>query len=165
MDARIVLIDPKYPHNIGAAIRAASCFGASQVIWSGERSKKEIEAAKRIPREERMKGYKEVELLWNNYPLADSNPENTVCIELLPGTVPLTEFVHPDNATYVFGPEDGSVPKGIRTRCKHFVHIPSHHCLNLSASVYVVLYDRMIKSGYTLELLETRGAMQFLLEN
>jgi tRNA C32,U32 (ribose-2'-O)-methylase TrmJ len=26
----IVMIDPKYPHNVGAALRAASCFGIAQ---------------------------------------------------------------------------------------------------------------------------------------
>jgi tRNA(Leu) C34 or U34 (ribose-2'-O)-methylase TrmL len=45
----------------------------------------------------------------------------------------------------VFGPEDGHVPKGIRTACHRFVTIPSHGCLNLAAAVNVVLYDRMAK--------------------
>jgi tRNA(Leu) C34 or U34 (ribose-2'-O)-methylase TrmL len=27
----VVMIDPKFPHNVGAAIRAASCWGVRQV--------------------------------------------------------------------------------------------------------------------------------------
>jgi len=142
----IVLIDPRFPHNIGAAVRAASCFGAGRVIWSGTRAKDLIDAAKRIPREERMKGYREVEVKWSNRPLDGTKPAETVCVEILPGTVPLPYFMHPLNATYVFGPEDGSVPKGIRELCGHFIQIPSYHCLNLAACVYIVLYDRMLRS-------------------
>src|SRR6266567_9514872 len=33
----IGLVDPKFPHNVGAAVRAASCYGIRQVWFSGER--------------------------------------------------------------------------------------------------------------------------------
>ena len=33
----IALVNPKYPHNVGAAVRAASCFGIQQVWFSGNR--------------------------------------------------------------------------------------------------------------------------------
>ena len=29
--------------------------------------------------------------------------------------------------------------------CHRFVVIPTHHCVNLAAAVYMVLYDRMVK--------------------
>ncbi len=68
-----------------------------------------------------------------------------MCIELLETAECLTTFVHPANPVYVFGPEDGSVPPVIRRHCYKFVYIPAYHCLNLSAAVDVVLYDRMAK--------------------
>jgi tRNA(Leu) C34 or U34 (ribose-2'-O)-methylase TrmL len=55
------------------------------------------------------------------------------------------DFEHPENALYVFGPEDGSLPKTVRLLCHRFVVIPTHHCLNLAAAVNVVLYDRRLK--------------------
>jgi tRNA C32,U32 (ribose-2'-O)-methylase TrmJ len=55
---------------------------------------------------------------------------------------PLTTFVHPDNAVYLFGPEDGSIPKAWLHLCHRFVHIPANHCLNLSTAVAVVLAHR-----------------------
>lgn len=64
-----------------------------------------------------------------------------VAIELLAGSMPLHQFEHPDDAVYVFGPEDGSIPKGVRA-CHAFVAIPSKHCLNLAAAVYVTLWHR-----------------------
>jgi hypothetical protein len=54
----------------------------------------------------------------------------------------LGEFVHPPRALYVFGPEDGSLDRGLLAACHRFVQIPSRSCLNLAAAVNVVLYDR-----------------------
>jgi tRNA(Leu) C34 or U34 (ribose-2'-O)-methylase TrmL len=54
----------------------------------------------------------------------------------------LTDFVHPEWAIYVFGPEDGSLPKAVRHACHRFVWIPSEQCLNLAAAVNVVLCHR-----------------------
>lgn len=33
----VILIDPKYSHNVGAAIRACSCFGVDALVWTGSR--------------------------------------------------------------------------------------------------------------------------------
>lgn len=33
----VTLIDPKYPHNVGAALRACSCWGVGQLWWTGRR--------------------------------------------------------------------------------------------------------------------------------
>lgn len=54
----VVLIDPKYPHNVGATIRACSCFGVESLVWTGSRI--DLSKYRRLPREERMKGYREV---------------------------------------------------------------------------------------------------------
>jgi tRNA(Leu) C34 or U34 (ribose-2'-O)-methylase TrmL len=139
----IILIDPKYPHNVGAAIRACSCFEVHSLIWTGTRvnpSKYE-----RLPREERMKGYKRVDFRNDDRPF-DVLPGHCVpvCIEVFDNSEPLTTFDHPENAVYVFGPEDGYVPQVIRRLCHRFVHIPAHFCLNLSASVNVVLAHRLM---------------------
>ncbi len=48
------MIDPKYPHNLGAAIRACACFGVRSLVWTGERINLNI--GERLPREERIKG-------------------------------------------------------------------------------------------------------------
>lgn len=33
----IILINPKYPHNVGQVVRLASCYGIQQVWYSGSR--------------------------------------------------------------------------------------------------------------------------------
>jgi tRNA C32,U32 (ribose-2'-O)-methylase TrmJ len=57
-----VLIDPKYPHNVGAAVRAASCYGIGQVWFTGDRVQLVGERRFRLPREERMRGYQDVDM-------------------------------------------------------------------------------------------------------
>jgi tRNA(Leu) C34 or U34 (ribose-2'-O)-methylase TrmL len=143
----VVLTDPKYPHNLAQCVRALSCFGTSQLWWSGHRVLKELEGLGRLPREERMKGYQDVQILWNERPLEAYRGRDVVpvCVELVPGSEDLVVFQHPANAVYVFGPEDGSVDPGTRRNCHRFVKIPTKHCVNLSAAVYLVLYDRLLK--------------------
>lgn len=143
----IILDDPKYPHNVAGALRAASCFGIGQVIFSGDRVRQEVEQARRIPREERMRGYAEVQLVNSNRPfdLFKGAGVTPVAIELRPNAEQLQNFEHPENPLYVFGPEDGSVSSSFLRLCHRFVVIPTRHCVNLSAAVYMVLYDRLLK--------------------
>ena len=59
----VALIDPKYPHNVGMTVRLASCYGLRQVWFTGDRVSLDPARGERLPREERMKGYKDVELV------------------------------------------------------------------------------------------------------
>jgi tRNA(Leu) C34 or U34 (ribose-2'-O)-methylase TrmL len=146
----LILVNPKYLHNIAAAIRAASCFDVTRLVWTGTRV--DLSLLDRLPREERMKGYKDV--VWthdkHDKPFDLFMPDiSPVCVELLENSEPLTTFEHPENAVYVFGPENGGVPQVIRRFCHRFVHIQSNHCLNLAAAVNVVLHDRKAKLQLT----------------
>lgn len=156
----VVLINPKYTHNLAAAIRACSCFGIKELRYTGTRM--EINDKERLPREERMKGYSEVIWKHSMFPLKEF--EGTpVCVELLEDSEPLWNFQHPEDAIYIFGPEDGSVPPVYRRHCHRFVHIPAYHCLNLAAAMNVLLADRFRKeypSAHINDVLkETRGEL------
>jgi tRNA(Leu) C34 or U34 (ribose-2'-O)-methylase TrmL len=163
----VVLCNPKYEHNIGAAIRACSCWGVKQMFWTGHRIDIDPDRKERIPREERMKGYKDVAWGQSDKPFDLFAPNIVpVAIELKPGAMSLTDFIHPENAVYVFGPEDGSVPQVIARFCHYFVFAPTHHCMNLAAAVNLILgHRRMSRQQAGLEprlpmdqvLHETRG--------
>lgn len=154
MSAAVVLINPKNPHNAGGAIRAAHIFGATEAAWTGPRVSRALmgwtkKKKQRLPREERMREYQEVmqghddgaveRLIEQGY--------TPVAVEFLEAAENLIEFVHPEKAVYVFGPEDGNVPKRVLAQCHRFVRIPGRTCLNVAAAVNVVLYDRLAKNG------------------
>lgn len=142
----LILCNPKYPHNVASAVRNCSCFGFRQVWWTGDRVTLDVELGERLPREERMKGYRDVRQCPFPTPFGRIARGTTVVgVELCKGAYSLTEFDHPDDAVYVFGPEDGSIPKTARMNCHRFVFIPSRHCLNLSNAVGIVMYDRLAK--------------------
>lgn len=143
----IGLIDPKYPRNVGTVVRAASCYGIKQVWFSGNRVSLTAEKGKyRLPREERMRGYNDVELRQYDYFIDQFEKGVTpVAIELRNTSEQLPAFEHPENALYIFGPEDGNIPKPFLIKCHRFVVIPTRHCLNLAAAVNVILYDRYVK--------------------
>jgi hypothetical protein len=89
----IVLVEPKYPHNVGQVVRTARGYAGSRVKITGE-------SGYRPPREERMKGYADVSLVTNEDPLTallHANPGAVpVAIELRPGAERRPSFVHPD---------------------------------------------------------------------
>ena len=164
----IALTNPKYPHNVGAAIRACSCWGIQKLVWSGKRvphpdewSESEL-SDYRIPREERMKGYKSVELVrserFKDLIVGGIIP---VAIELVPDAENLFDFEHTENAMYIFGPEDGGLTSIILQHCHRFIKIPTRHCLNLGCAINVVLAHRAhqiyTKTGHYEELAEIRG--------
>lgn len=142
----VLLNDPRYPHNLGAALRACSCFGLGQVWVTGTRAAETIWGNQRIPREERMKGFSDVDVILEKRPF-DYFPRDVtpVAIELLNGSENLATFEHPENPVYVFGPEDGGIPQVFRVMCHRRVFIPTFHCTNLAAAVYLILYDRLLK--------------------
>jgi tRNA(Leu) C34 or U34 (ribose-2'-O)-methylase TrmL len=142
----VALINPKHPRNVGAVVRAASCYQIKQVWFSGHRVALEPHPGYRLPREERMRGYKDVALRNSDRIFDQFTPDVVpVAVELVPGSESLIWFEHPDNALYVFGPEDGSLNRSVLGQCHRFVQIPTQHCTNLGAAVYTVLYDRHAK--------------------
>ena len=134
--AAIGLIAPKYESNLGGVLRAATCFGADLIVLEGHRFH---HTPMNTCRTERHIPVLEVEKIEASIPYACE----PIIVEILPGAHPLTTFRHPQAALYIFGPEDGSVPE--RLHKYRSIVIPSTHCLNLAASVNVVLYDRVAK--------------------
>lgn len=170
----VLLTDPKYARNVSMVRRACSGFGITQVWFTGERLlyDKGKKGKTRLPREERMKGYSEVDLidgvdLINYDRVFDQFPKGTipVAVEVLEHAERLHDFVHPKNPLYVFGPEDGNIDPVALRHCHRFVQIPVRHCLNLAMAVGLILYDRQHKQHLAGELIsvtpgeyERRGA-------
>jgi len=135
--AAIGLYAPKTEGNVGGAMRAAGCYGAALVVIEGARYRKQ--------REDTQCAWRHIPVIHG--PLDDMIPLDCtrVVVELCARAKPLTTFSHPERALYVFGPEDGSVPDSVIAKASHVIQVPTRYCMNLAATVNVVLYDRMAK--------------------
>jgi tRNA(Leu) C34 or U34 (ribose-2'-O)-methylase TrmL len=141
----IGLCDPKSPSNVGSVMRAAGCFGATAVRYTGERFDRAAKYNTDTKNKNSTIPLSNVEDLVSELPVGCV----VVCVELVIGAITLPEFVHPENALYIFGPEDGSISQRLIDRADHTVYVPTTGCMNLAASVNVLLYDRLSKSDNT----------------
>ena len=135
----IGLNNPKNPANVGAALRAAGCYSAAFVAMAGNRYKP---------------GRTDTMKQWRHLPFFHVDDLERVipyecvpvAVDLIEGAIPLNEYKHPERAFYVFGPEDGTLGRRITSWCRDIIYIPTNGCMNLAATVNVVLYDRMAKA-------------------
>ena len=137
--ACIGLDNPKNSLNVGSALRAAGIYGASFVAATGKRFGS-------APTDT-MKHYRHLPLLRPNsledLLIYDCVP---VAVDLIDGAIPLPEYKHPERAFYIFGAEDNTLGSRVTDWCRDIVYIPTNGCMNLAATVNVVLYDRMVKT-------------------
>mgnify|MGYP000025553774 CR=1 FL=1 len=140
----IGLVNPKSATNVASILRACGCYGASAVFYTGQR----FGYAKDFNADTRRMRHIIPTIGVDDLLTIAPKSASKVVIELVEGAIPLPEFVHPENAFYIFGPEDASVPAHIVAACDHVVYIPTRNSMNLAATANVVLYDRMAKSDY-----------------
>jgi tRNA(Leu) C34 or U34 (ribose-2'-O)-methylase TrmL len=136
------LTNPKSPSNVGAVMRAAGCYRVDEVIYTGKRYS---QAAKFSTDTKNMSVRIPLTPVESLIEKKDENVE-IVCVELVEGATPLPLFNHPKSALYILGPEDGSISQTVVDQADHVVYIPTVGCMNLAATVNVVLYDRLAKS-------------------
>ncbi len=143
----IGLYNPKSPTNVGAVMRAAGCYQATQVRYNGVRYDRAMKF-----RTDTKNVQEKIDLLaMEDLRHGLEEDVEIVCVELALGASPLPAFSHPDKAIYLFGPEDGSLPQEVVDLADHVVYVPTVGCMNLAASVNVVLYDRLAKKSVELD--------------
>ncbi|MGL4250395.1 MAG: TrmH family RNA methyltransferase [Aeromonas sp.] len=135
------LVNPKSPENVGAVMRAAGCYGVDEVYYTGHR----FELARRFATDTKQMVEK-IPLLGVDDLMAFVPPGCVpVVVDLIEGATPLPDYVHPKRAFYIFGPEDGTLDPALFGAIKDVVYVPTRGCMNLAASVNVILYDRLAK--------------------
>ena len=138
----IGLTNPKSATNVGAVMRAAGCFSVNKVLYTGTRYDRSVKL-----NTDTKKISSTIPLTQVDDLLANKHPDTKViCVDLIEGATPLPAFQHPADAIYIFGPEDNTIKQRVINQADHVVYIPTIGCLNLAATVNVVLYDRMSKS-------------------
>ncbi|MFB2712169.1 RNA methyltransferase [Aeromonas veronii] len=135
------LVNPKSPENVGSVMRAAGCYGVDEVYYTGNR----FELARRFATDTKQMVEK-IPLLGVDDLMAFI-PQGCVpvVVDLIDGATPLPDYVHPERAFYIFGPEDGTLDPALYGAVKDVVYVPTLGCMNLAASVNVILYDRLAK--------------------
>lgn len=136
--AAIGLHQPKDPGNVGSVLRAAGCFGASMVAITGQRY---------------FRSSTDTQKAWKHIPMLQTEDLLSVvpfgcvpvAVEFIKSARSLPTYLHPERAFYIFGPEDGSLPPELVATCRDVVYVPTEFCMNLAATVNVLLYDRMVK--------------------
>lgn len=138
----IGLTNPKNASNVGSVMRAAGCYCVDSVFYTGLRYDRAV------------KLNTDTKQIRSSIPLSNvddllqckNDHTKVICVDLVVGAIPLPAFTHPENALYIFGPEDGTIPQHVINKADHVVYVPTIGCMNLAATVNVVLYDRLSKS-------------------
>ncbi len=140
----IGLVNPKSPENVGSILRAAGNYRADKVLFTGNRYAKAMRYNTDTKNMAEQMAPQHVDCLLDGIP----EGAKVICVELAEGAIALPQFEHPDNAFYIFGPEDGNLSQQIVNRADSVVYVPTVGCMNLAATVNVVLYDRLAKSEH-----------------
>lgn len=136
----IGLVRPKHPDNVGSVLRAAFVYRAAMIAIQGDRTN--------------VRSITDTPKAWQHIPVLRGNDLSAlipfdavpIAVDLVDDAVELPAFQHPARAFYVFGPEDGTLGQDVLSWCRHRVVVPTRTCMNLAATVNVVLYDRMAKA-------------------
>lgn len=135
----IGLVRPKDRHNVGSVLRAAACYEAALVAIQGDRTP--------------IRSHLDTGKAWKHTPVLRGDDLHAmipfdavpVAVDLVEDATWLPDYRHPERAFYVFGPEDGTLGASTLDWCRDRVAIPTRFCMNLAATVNVVLYDRLAK--------------------
>lgn len=143
----IGLLNPKSPDNVSSVMRSAGNFRVDSVFYTGKRYPRALMRNPDIPDMRRKVGQgvplTEVNCLLDDLP----GHMKIVCVEFAVDAQSLPGYQHPEHALYIFGPEDGTISQDVIDRADAVVYVPTVGCMNLAATVNVLLYDRLTKSA------------------
>lgn len=144
----IGLDNPKSGVNVGGALRACGIYGASFITSSGNRWKEGDGGENGSFRKtDTMKAYRHTPYFHGVADVMAMVPFDCVpvAVDIIQGARPLQDYTHPERAFYIFGAEDATLGARITDKCRDIIYIPTDGCMNLAATVNVVLYDRLAK--------------------
>jgi tRNA(Leu) C34 or U34 (ribose-2'-O)-methylase TrmL len=135
--AAIGLMNPKTNANVGGVLRAMACYEASMLAIQGTRYTRAAT--------DTTKAYRHLPVVHGDLRSLIPFDCVPVAVDLVDGARPLHTYQHPERAFYIFGPEDSTLGKDVLAWCPHRLYVPTNGCMNLAATVNVILYDRLAK--------------------
>lgn len=136
----IGIYQPKTGENVGTLWRSAYQMGASFIFVIGRRYKKQgsdtCQAYRHIP----LYQYETYE----DFKKARPYDCQLIGIEFCEKSRPIKEFVHPQQAIYILGSEDGGLPNVVIEDCQHILELPSVRTpsYNVAVAGSLVMYNR-----------------------
>lgn len=140
----IVMLDSIYdPHNLGAILRAAECFGVDGVIWSKNRGADITPAVSKVS-----VGASELVPIIKVSNLAEAMKQcqkagyTAIIADVGPGSENIHQFQFPDLTLLILGSEGKGVQRLIQERANNRVYIPMKgqiDSLNVSQAASVFL--------------------------
>jgi tRNA G18 (ribose-2'-O)-methylase SpoU len=135
----IGVFHPKTEENIGTLWRTAYQLGASGVFTIGRRYRRQASdtpySSKHIPLRH-----------FDTFDEFDAaRPYNCPLIGIEMGGRPLSQMVHPMQATYLLGSEDSGIPQCVLNKCQHIVSLESVRMASYNVAVAgsLVMYHRV----------------------
>ncbi len=137
----IGLENSKHAVNLGTLWRTAYNLRANFIFTINQRYKSQksdtVKAWRHLPFYE----YQTVEQFKESIPRECS----VIGVELATNARPINNFVHPERAIYLLGPEDGSISPAALSLCRSVIYIPTELCLNVTMAGGIVMWDRISK--------------------
>lgn len=133
---------PKTTDNVGTLWRSAHIFGASFLAVIGGRYVKQPSDTTAATRHVPLLSFDG----FDDFRATMPEEARLIAVELVDGARDLTRYTHAEQAVYLLGPEDGSLPPDVVRACDSRVIIPGAFCLNLAVAGSIVMYDRIAKT-------------------
>ena len=132
----------KFPENTGTLWRTAQAFGANHIFTIGERYTRRMSDTRRAWQSIPLFQYEDFDSFMRGFPKGAS----LTGVELSNKSKPLSKFKHPLRGIYLLGAEDDGLPIEVQRKCDDIVEISgATHCLNVSVTGSIVIYDRLAK--------------------
>ena len=136
----IALYNPKTSFNIGTCLRNCMCFGADFISIIGPRYQKfKHQAGDTLKTWRHIPVYEH--LTFEDFYTHIPHDCQLVSVEVDGENI--KTYIHPQRVIYLFGPEDGTLPKLPGKRIK----LDTRFCLNLAVTTGIILFDRQTKKG------------------
>lgn len=135
----ICLYSPKNIENWGSILRVAYNFNVDFVCTINSQYKRQSTDTVNFKYQKPIFHFSCVEDFLKAYP----KECGLISVEITPDALSLEQFSHFKNAIYIFGPENGSLPKELISG-KTCVKINSNRCLNQAMCAGIVMFHRQL---------------------
>jgi tRNA G18 (ribose-2'-O)-methylase SpoU len=140
----IGMFEPKTLDNLGVLFRSAHLLGADFVFTIGNRYRRQFSDTSNTLAHVPYFAFVDMDDFLTHLP-QPRHEVSLIAVEVTEGAEVLETFVHPERAIYVLGGEDRTLSGDVLAACDSVVRFTSKHCLNVSVSGSIVLYDRQAK--------------------